>query len=265
VCPLRPINCFGAIARTLRPRPRPGGRIPRTTADRRRATSVPVRAAQPIEQFGSPTECGAQRERHEWIHGLRAAHALDTVQCCHGLLAPALPQGLDAEKGRLEGGHWRVLALQSEGTPPPSARHSLRASSARPNNPMGDVVDFASVALDARLESSAAAAVPKWKRAVEMQGALTYDEPPAWYYPGARIARRRNADFRRGRRRLRHISRRPAPQSEERKDAVRLARRPQSAGKDRRCRVGGPRVSGCMEGRGRATAVEGFVSRRKDR
>jgi hypothetical protein len=45
------------------------------------------------------------------------------------------------------------------------------------------VVDFASAALDARLESCAAAAVPKWKRAVEMQDALAYDEPPAWYYP----------------------------------------------------------------------------------
>src|SRR5215469_2611980 len=51
------------------------------------------------------------------------------------------------------------------------------------NNPLGDVVDFASVALDARLEPSAAAAVPKWKRAVEMQDALAYDEPPAWFYP----------------------------------------------------------------------------------
>lgn len=51
------------------------------------------------------------------------------------------------------------------------------------NNPIGDVIDFAAVALDARLERSAAAAVPKWRRAVEMQDALAYDEPPAWFYP----------------------------------------------------------------------------------
>jgi tetratricopeptide (TPR) repeat protein len=51
------------------------------------------------------------------------------------------------------------------------------------NNPIGDVMDFASVALDARMESQPAAAVAQWKRAVEMQDALAYDEPPAWYYP----------------------------------------------------------------------------------
>jgi hypothetical protein len=37
--------------------------------------------------------------------------------------------------------------------------------------------------LDARLAPSPAAAVTKWRRAVELQDALTYDEPPAWYYP----------------------------------------------------------------------------------
>jgi len=50
-------------------------------------------------------------------------------------------------------------------------------------NRFGDVMDLASVVLDARLESSPARAVPKWKRAVAMQDALVYDEPPAWYYP----------------------------------------------------------------------------------
>ncbi len=51
------------------------------------------------------------------------------------------------------------------------------------NNTIGDVIDFAAVALDARLESRPAAAVSEWKRAVEMQDTLAYDEPPAWYYP----------------------------------------------------------------------------------
>ena len=50
-------------------------------------------------------------------------------------------------------------------------------------NRFGDVMDLASVVLDARLEPSAAKAVPKWKRAVAIQDALVYDEPPAWYYP----------------------------------------------------------------------------------
>ena len=50
-------------------------------------------------------------------------------------------------------------------------------------NHFGDVMDLASGVLDARLESSPARAVPKWKRAVAMQDALVYDEPPPWYYP----------------------------------------------------------------------------------
>jgi len=50
-------------------------------------------------------------------------------------------------------------------------------------NKLGDVMDLASAALEARLESTAALAVPKWKHAVFLQDALAYDEPPAWYYP----------------------------------------------------------------------------------
>ncbi|HEV2687396.1 MAG TPA: hypothetical protein VGV35_02545 [Bryobacteraceae bacterium] len=50
-------------------------------------------------------------------------------------------------------------------------------------NRLGDVMDMASAALAARMESSPGAAIAKWKRAVELQDALAYDEPPAWYYP----------------------------------------------------------------------------------
>lgn len=50
-------------------------------------------------------------------------------------------------------------------------------------NKVGDVMDLASATLDARLQSSPALAVPKWKRAVAIQDGLAYDEPPAWYYP----------------------------------------------------------------------------------
>ncbi len=50
-------------------------------------------------------------------------------------------------------------------------------------NKLGDVADFASAVLAARLESAPAKAAPLWKKAVAMQDALVYDEPPAWYYP----------------------------------------------------------------------------------
>jgi tetratricopeptide (TPR) repeat protein len=50
-------------------------------------------------------------------------------------------------------------------------------------NKLGDVMDLASAILEARMESSPGQAIPKWKQAVEIQDALVYDEPPAWYYP----------------------------------------------------------------------------------
>jgi tetratricopeptide (TPR) repeat protein len=50
-------------------------------------------------------------------------------------------------------------------------------------NKLGDVLDFASVVLSARVESSPAKAVPLWRKAVELQDRFVYGEPPAWYYP----------------------------------------------------------------------------------
>jgi tetratricopeptide (TPR) repeat protein len=49
-------------------------------------------------------------------------------------------------------------------------------------NKLGDVVELATAALAARLEPSPKS-IPLWKHAVELQDALIYDEPPAWYYP----------------------------------------------------------------------------------
>ncbi|MCU1328824.1 MAG: tetratricopeptide repeat protein [Bryobacterales bacterium] len=50
-------------------------------------------------------------------------------------------------------------------------------------NRMGDVIDLASTVLGARTAASPAAAVPFWRQAVTLQDRLSYDEPPAWYYP----------------------------------------------------------------------------------
>jgi len=47
------------------------------------------------------------------------------------------------------------------------------------SNKLGDVMDLASMVLAARMQSS----VEKWRKAVGMQDALVYDEPPSWYYP----------------------------------------------------------------------------------
>jgi tetratricopeptide (TPR) repeat protein len=65
-------------------------------------------------------------------------------------------------------------------------------------NKAADVLALAAEILAARTAESAAAAVPHWRRAVAMQDAFVYDEPPAWYYPvreslGAALLRAGNA------------------------------------------------------------------------
>ena len=50
-------------------------------------------------------------------------------------------------------------------------------------NKTGDVLAIGSEVLAARLASSPSEALPHWQRAVGLQDALGYDEPPAWYYP----------------------------------------------------------------------------------
>ena len=45
------------------------------------------------------------------------------------------------------------------------------------------MVDLASLELDARLAEDPKLAIEIWKKAVQAQDALAYDEPPAWYYP----------------------------------------------------------------------------------
>jgi tetratricopeptide (TPR) repeat protein len=44
-----------------------------------------------------------------------------------------------------------------------------------------DLLGIAAAVLDARLDPKNA--VSHWKKAIEIQDRLVYDEPPAWYYP----------------------------------------------------------------------------------
>jgi tetratricopeptide (TPR) repeat protein len=53
------------------------------------------------------------------------------------------------------------------------------------NNKAGDLLALAAATLDARLAAArgeTAAAVDAWRRAVTLESALQYDEPPAWFY-----------------------------------------------------------------------------------
>ena len=50
-------------------------------------------------------------------------------------------------------------------------------------NPAQKVLSVADFVLAARLAADDKAAIPYWRKAVEAQDALRFDEPPAWYYP----------------------------------------------------------------------------------
>jgi hypothetical protein len=49
-------------------------------------------------------------------------------------------------------------------------------------NPADKIMNIAVLVLEARLATDANAAIPIWRRAVDAQDALSYDEPPPWYY-----------------------------------------------------------------------------------
>jgi tetratricopeptide (TPR) repeat protein len=49
-------------------------------------------------------------------------------------------------------------------------------------NPADKIMNVAALVLEARLATNAASAIPIWRRAVEAQDALLYDDPPPWYY-----------------------------------------------------------------------------------
>lgn len=50
-------------------------------------------------------------------------------------------------------------------------------------NPATKVFEVASAVLDARLAADASSAIPHWQKALKLEGALRYGEPPDWYYP----------------------------------------------------------------------------------
>lgn len=86
----------------------------------------------------------------------------------------------------------RAIALQAKGRHADAAREQSAFETARVkapasalwiNNKTADVLAIAAEVLAARMAESAAGAVPHWQRAVALQDALVYDEPPGWYYP----------------------------------------------------------------------------------
>jgi hypothetical protein len=64
-----------------------------------------------------------------------------------------------------------------------AVRKQIPADAVYATNPVAAVFEVAATVLDARLAPDAAAAIHQWEKAVLLQDALAYGEPPDWYYP----------------------------------------------------------------------------------
>jgi tetratricopeptide (TPR) repeat protein len=104
-----------------------------------------------------------------------------------------LPQPKDSL--RANGAVWhyaRALAFAGRGNGPAAARERAAFEAIRATvpadagwglNKLKAVLAVASETVAARLASTPAEALPHWQGAVAAQDALSYDEPPGWYYP----------------------------------------------------------------------------------
>lgn len=86
----------------------------------------------------------------------------------------------------------RALAYQGKGNAAAAkreadlfatARKAVTAESQWGNNKGPDVMVLAAEQLAAKLSGSPRESIAHWRKAVEIQDGLAYDEPPAWYYP----------------------------------------------------------------------------------
>lgn len=100
---------------------------------------------------------------------------------------------------RLHRAFWqyaRAMALVGQGRADEAAAAQQRFESLRRsmpaeslfliNNEAADVLALAAATLDARLASARGdreGSVAAWRRAIEREAAIQYDEPPAWFYP----------------------------------------------------------------------------------
>jgi len=151
-------------------------------ADTRKAAAEIVEAAKPMAR--------AMPEMAD-VFGLFATFARMRIGDWDALLAAGRPQS----ESPLTQSFWhysRAMALRSKSDAAGARAEQQQFETLRTKldrnmpwdtNKLGGVLDLASAVLDARIETSPSAAVAKWRKAVELQDHLVYDEPPAWYYP----------------------------------------------------------------------------------
>ncbi len=145
-------------------------------ADEMAAAMAPMVEAMPemTDSFNAVTFFGRIRFR-DWDYILQSKQPNDKLPLSTAVWRYARTQALAAR------GNKTAAALEQQAFEP--IRAKIPADAPWGNNKAKDVLAIASEILAARLATNPADIVPHWRRAVALQDALVYDEPPPWYYP----------------------------------------------------------------------------------
>jgi tetratricopeptide (TPR) repeat protein len=123
----------------------------------------------------APTLTFAYARFGEWDAILKMPPPPDTLKVTTALWRYARTLALAARGDR--------AAAERERKAFDAARGKIPADQPWGQNKTGPVLELASEILAARIARSPEESLGHWRRAVEIEGGLTYDEPPAWYYP----------------------------------------------------------------------------------
>ncbi len=151
----------------------------------------PLEAAMPeIADMFAPAAIFAYARFGEWDQILKMPQPKESMKASIAIWRYARTLAL-AAKGDRTGAAREQDAFET-------LRRSVPADAPWGQNKAADVLVLAAEILAGRTSETAAAAVPHWRRAVALQDAFVYDEPPAWYYPvreslGAALLRAGNA------------------------------------------------------------------------
>ena len=142
------------------------------------SSAAPMAGHDAMAEYVLPTSLYAMARNAKWDDILKYARPGDvtpsTVAFWHYARGLAFIAKGDLTAGRKEREDFEA------------ARMKVSADLMLNINRAHDLLSIASGVLDARLAGAAndrRAAIAHWKKAVEIQDRLNYDEPPAWYYP----------------------------------------------------------------------------------
>ena len=141
------------------------------------ANAAPLAGHDPMVEYVLPWSLYAMTRNARWDDVLQYAQPADVTSSTVAMWRYARGMALVA-KGDL-------TAAQKERQDFEMARMKVPMDLMLNTNRAHDLLNVAAEVLDARLSAGGdrKAAINHWKKAIEIQDRLVYDEPPAWYYP----------------------------------------------------------------------------------